>query len=250
MIIDFIQGDKKLKVDLAKPIDISIPIKNGSDNPNCYYAEEVKFTTIRSGDFIGSVAEGGSVNYQQVRITPHGNGTHTETYGHLSKDKTATVSTLIKSVHSLAELITIKPRKGENGDLVIRYEDYIKLKASHTDALIIRSLPNESSKLNRQYSGCNPPYLDHKIAEHLNQSGVKHLLVDLPSIDKEVDQGQLLAHRAFWGLPKRTRKECTITELIYVDNEIKDGLYLVNLQVINLELDASPSRPVLFKPIE
>ena len=74
----------------------------------------------------------------------------------------------------------------------------------------------------------------------------QHLLLDLPSVDREEDAGQLLAHHAFWQYPAQPRREATITELIFVPNEIADGLYLLNIQITSLELDASPSKPVLY----
>ena len=77
--------------------------------------------------------------------------------------------------------------------------------------------------------------------------GVKHLLIDLPSVDKEIDGGALLAHRAFWEYPEKTNLERTITELIYVKNSILDGLYLLNLQISSFENDACPSKPVLYE---
>jgi kynurenine formamidase len=88
--------------------------------------------------------------------------------------------------------------------------------------------------------------LHHEAAKYLVERGVQHLLLDLPSVDREEDGGQLLAHRAFWQYPEAVRKHCTITELIYVPNEIKDGFYLLNLQTASFDLDVSPSRPVLF----
>ena len=39
----------------------------------------------------------------------------------------------------------------------------------------------------------------------------------------------------------------TITEMIYVSDEIRDGLYLMDLNVTNFSADASPSRPLLYK---
>jgi hypothetical protein len=42
------------------------------------------------------------------------------------------------------------------------------------------------------------------------------------------------------------RLGATITELIYVSEEVTDGLYVLNLQVPNLRTDAVPSRPILF----
>jgi hypothetical protein len=38
----------------------------------------------------------------------------------------------------------------------------------------------------------------------------------------------------------------TITELIFVPNEVKDGPYLLNLQTAAFENDATPSRPVIY----
>jgi hypothetical protein len=78
------------------------------------------------------------------------------------------------------------------------------------------------------------------------ESGIRHLLLDLPSVDREEDGGQLLAHKAFWQYPHNTRTDATITEMVYVPNELRDGLYLLNLQTISLDLDASPSKPVVY----
>jgi len=41
----------------------------------------------------------------------------------------------------------------------------------------------------------------------------------------------------------------TITEMIFVPNKIKDGNYLLQLQVINFSGDAAPSRPIIY-PLE
>ena len=69
--------------DPAAPLDISLPLAPGNDQVNCFWAEPVQFDTIRVGSFVGSVALGGSTNYQRLHVTPHGNGTHTECYGHI-----------------------------------------------------------------------------------------------------------------------------------------------------------------------
>ena len=45
---------------------------------------------------------------------------------------------------------------------------------------------------------------------------------------------------------KDARFNCTITEMIYVNEEIHDGSYLLNLQFASFENDASPSKPVLY----
>ena len=98
-----------------------------------------------------------------------------------------------------------------------------------------------------QYSNTNPPYLLEEAAIYLREKGIKHLLIDLPSVDKEKDDGKLLAHKAFWDYPKNPRLLTTITELIYVPNKIKDGSYILNLMIASFHNDAAPSKPVLYK---
>jgi hypothetical protein len=78
------------------------------------------------------------------------------------------------------------------------------------------------------------------------------LLIDLPSVDREEDEGKLLAHKAFWNVKDVNNLNtdaclnCTITEMIYVNNEVQDGSYILNLQIASFENDASPSKPVLY----
>lgn len=250
MIIQLPFSNRIYHADLGKPHDISLPLQAGDGNPNCYRAEAVKMETIRSGSFVGSVQEGGSVNYQKLSLTPHGNGTHTECYGHISADG-ATINQCLTDFHFLAELISVAPDWKEYGDFVItRKSVQEKLKNTSVQAVIIRTLPNFDSKRSANYSGANPPYLDHEAAAYLVELGVRHLLIDLPSVDRESDGGKLLAHKAFWQFPERIRKNATITELVYVPDEVEDGLYLLALHIISLAMDASPSKPVLYNLAE
>ena len=75
-------------------------------------------------------------------------------------------------------------------------------------------------------------------------------------MDKEKDEGKLLSHKAFWNvtdvnnLNADARLHCTITEMIYVADEVKDGSYLLNLQIASFENDASPSKPILYTIIK
>jgi arylformamidase len=248
MIVRFSHNNQQYKADLSKPLDISLPLNHGAGNPNCYWAEPVRFETIRSGNFVGSVLEGGSVNYQKLIITPHGNGTHTECYGHISSEANATINRSLKHFHFIAQLISVLPERTGSEDSIITLHQ-VKAKINHTNiqAVVLRTLPNNDTKRTQQYSGTNPPYIDPALTQYFASVGVDHLLVDLPSLDREVDHGQLLAHKAFWNLEGTIRKGCSVTELIFVDNSSPDGLYLLNLQIASLEMDASPSKPVLYK---
>lgn len=244
-------------IDLSKPIDISIPIRAGNENVNAFYADTVKIEPYRSGDFVGDVSQGGSVNYRNIFFNPHGNGTHTECVGHISKEWHS-INQCLKQFWFLATVITITPLEQENGDKVITEEivtpfvNNIPSKLTEDrriipQALVVRTIPNDSSKLNRQYSGTNPPYFHYKAIEKIITSGIDHLLTDLPSVDREQDKGKLLAHSAFWNYPQQPQLHRTITEMVYVNNEVKDGLYLLNLQIASFENDASPSKPILYK---
>ena len=107
-------------------------------------------------------------------------------------------------------------------------------------------MPNSKKKLEKNYTGTNPCYVDFEFIQRLNNSEVKHLLIDMPSVDREIDGGKLSAHKAYWQIDKDIAMDKTITEMIYVDNDIQDGLYLLNLQTISVDIDASPSKPIIY----
>ena len=248
----FPHAGRTYSYDPAAPIDISLPLAPGAEQVNCFWAEPVQFDTIRVGSFVGSVALGGSTNYQRVHLTPHGNGTHTECYGHISPDPAITLNQCLRRFLFVARLVSVAPRPQPNGDLVVMLADVQAALASHTDrsipeALVLRTLPNAEAKRHRQYSGTNPIYTEPALAHFLVENNVQHFLLDLPSVDREEDAGQLLAHHAFWQYPVQPRRDATITELIFVPDEVTDGLYLLNIQITSLELDASPSKPVLYQ---
>ena len=72
-------------------------------------------------------------------------------------------------------------------------------------AMVIRTLPNDTDKMRRDYTDTTPPYLSREAAEFLVARGIEHLVVDLPSIDRSHDEGRLTAHRVFFGLPGGSR---------------------------------------------
>ena len=244
MIAHITHKNKEFKVNLSKPIDISIPLKNGTDNPNAWYVPPVKMEAVKMGDWVGEVKKGGSVNFFNIYFNPHGHGTHTECVGHISKDKES-INDSVKTFFFLSQLISVEPI-ALKGDSIITKESIEENFDEECEAIIIRTLPNSTEKLNKHYSNTNPPFLQEEAAIYLREKGIKHLLIDLPSVDKEEDRGILAAHHAFWDFPKNTRFDCSITELIFVPSEIKDGNYLLNLTFAPFDNDASPSRPTLY----
>jgi kynurenine formamidase len=247
-------ADRPFKVNLHRPIDISIAYSSNSDALRAWYLGPLKIEAVRTEQFLGSVAEGGSVNFRNITFNPHGHGTHTECVGHIAKT-VYSVNAELKEFFAFAALSTYSPKKPDScsewmapDDLVID-DDLLSMIPRHKglDALIIRTLPNDQDKLHRNYSSTNPPYLTESCMKGIVDLGIRHLLIDLPSVDRELDGGKLRCHHLFWEHPANTRHDKTITELIYVPDEVEDGLYLLELQVAPFENDASPSRPVLYK---
>jgi arylformamidase len=244
-------NNQSFVVDLSKPIDISLPLNTGVNTVSAFYIPPVVIEPIRIGNFVGSVNEGGACNVNNITFNPHGNGTHTECVGHISKEDYFIRDSLTQYFFK-ALLVSIEPEKEENGDLVITQKQIESVVKGAYDfkALIIRTLPNTEAKETKNYSGTNPAYLHHEAAKYIRKLGIEHLLLDLPSVDREDDGGKLSAHHEFWNYPSAPRLNATITELIYVESSIPDGDYLLNLQFIGIENDASPSRPLLFKLLQ
>lgn len=237
-------GQKEYTIDLDKPMSIGIPLNPFEDGPTCFYADQPAATPITSGDFIGRVSDGAPVNFYELHLVPHGNGTHTECIGHISVEFEK-VNRLVPNPFFLTELISVKPEL-MNGDLVIT-DNLLKDKISQeSQALIIRTKPNTGDKKFKNYTETNPPYLTTDAMKLVAELDYKHLLLDLPSVDKEKDEGAVAAHKIFWNFNGEKRLNKTITEMIFVPDEIEDGLYILNLKLSNISLDAVPSEPVLY----
>ena len=185
------------------------------------------------------------MNFRDITFNPHGHGTHTECLGHITHD-IHSVDACFRNIPSLmpCSLVTLTPQE-VGGDQVLDEVLLDNVNVTLGEAVAIRTVPNGNDKRTRAWSNTNPPYFSAAFMNRLVQSNVKHLLVDLPSVDKEVDGGRLEAHHAFWRVPDHPRHGCTITELIHVPDSAPDGLYLLNLQVAPMDNDAAISRPVL-----
>lgn len=236
---------KTFEADLRHPLDISIPLDPERPGPNAFYAPAFRTEAVQAGDFIGDTRLGGVVNFKNVFINPHGNGTHTECLGHISKEPLH-IHHCLRAFHFPARLVTVLPQRLDNGDRVITEAQITQALDPVLPALILRTQPNGEDKGERSWSGTNPPYLSEAAAQAIAGAGVEHLLLDLPSVDREEDEGRLAAHKAFWGYPSAPRTAATITEMAYIPDHIPDGVYLLNLQIASFVLDVSPSKPVLY----
>ncbi len=236
---------KNYKIDFTKPIDISIAIDVSKQNVNAWYVDGPK---IFPEDFEGQkikVSEGAAVNFNNIEFNPHSHITHTECAGHITEE-VHSVNQNLNQYFFLSEVVTIAPTQIEDDFVITKKQLQFVLGNKKRDAIVIRTLPNLADKKSAQYSNTNPPYILEEAVIYLREKGIKHLLIDLPSVDRESDEGKLLSHNAFWNTAGKLRLDATITEFIFVPNTVEDGTYFLNLMIAPFENDASPSKPILY----
>ena len=269
MILSIQFNDRKFTVDTDDGTSLAIPMDFEGPQPNHFGAPKASKSPIKLGGFVGDTTGGGSCNVDSISLTPHCNGTHTETVGHIVDDDifighglqslmTATVVTLQPVASNVAadQGDDYRPALGNTDKVITRknLEDSLSGFANApTDALIIRTHSDESKRTVAYNEDNYPAFLTVQAMEWIVAQGISHLLLDLPSVDRMYDDGLLTNHHLFWKVKEgshkigaNTNQDKTITEMIFVPSAIRDGLYLLNLQVPALGTDAAPSNPVVF----
>lgn len=241
MILNYNQGEKDLAADLSKGIVIGVDVQRG-EGVTSFDIAHADYKVYRDGDFVGSKNSGGPCNLETITFTPHGNSTHTECLGHISLTPYF-VHDCIEDQFQLAALVSLSPSE-DNGSLDFSSLDWDGLK--ECSALVIRTLPNSSDKKSKNYSGKKAPYISTGDMKRIVEHGIKHLIIDLPSVDPEWDGGALAAHHVFWNYPSNPRTDCSITEFAYIDSTVSDGQFILKLNISPFVSDAAPSRPVLY----
>jgi arylformamidase len=258
-------GGREVGVDLSRPVSLAVELDFAGPQPRHFGAPRASAQPFEAPGFAGAVVRGASCNCDVISLIPHCNGTHTECVGHLTRER-LDASRVAPLGLQPALLVTVDPESAgaEGSDPEPRASDLLVTRRAlerawlsaapfEARALIVRTRPNRADKRLHDYSAETPPYLTREAAGLLVERGIVHLVVDLPSIDRSRDEGRLTAHRVFFGLPpgatalaQATRPDATITELAFVPEEVRDGAYLLELQVPALGGDAVPSRPLLY----
>lgn len=255
-------GKNKAEVDFSKGKDISIPLFFNGDQPNTYNVNKATSNAYKDGQFTGDTRKGGPCNFETYNLTPHCNGTHTECVGHITKERVSILNSLQEEM-IFSSLITVEPTVSDEKytpeltaeDLVITKQELeTKIKpvdSNFLQGLIIRTLPNSEDKKQRNYMKEPSSFFTIEAMHYIVELGIKHLLVDTPSVDRLFDDGILSAHNIFWETKEKklnvNASKKTITEMIFVPDTIKDGKYLLNLQFAPFVADAAPSRPIVYK---
>ena len=270
----------KFQCELSKARSIAIELNFLGAQPQHFGAPPAKRSPLQLGSYLGSTKAGGSCNCDVLEMIPHCNGTHTETVGHIVDEDVEIGRALLQPV-LLAAIVTVAPvsagqsndsyRPGfGDADQVVTAENLERTVLKAVDfarekphALIVRTIPNSTDKCTRAYARdspnaaeSSPPFFSIEAMKLILDMGVDHLLVDTPSVDRMYDDGLLTNHHLFWNVPERSHDlnmdawcQKTITEMIFVDDDIPDGLYGLSLQVPAFLCDAAPSRPIIF-PLE
>lgn len=248
---------KTYRADLFHPESLAIPLLFNGAQPGFFGAASASAKPFEGHNFVGDTGLGGSCNVADIRLVPHCNGTHTENAGHIVRTDFPVNASVGQGLMA-ALLISVTPGPDKAGDQIISAESVSDEVADQNlddvAALIVRTLPNSPSKKSMIYDDKHaPPYISKDAMGYIVGKAFRHLLVDLPSIDRMHDQGMLANHRRFWNVAAgsteagpETRMDRTVTEMIFVDDGVEDGLYLLDLQVPAWHSDAAPSNPVLY----
>ncbi len=243
MKIFILKDYKNYVANLAKPIDLSRPL-GGENAVKAWYVSNVKMQPAQIDEWVGSVKEGASVNFFDIKFNPHGNGTHTECFGHISKEKES-VNQQFSEFHSFAYLLHLQPIETKNGKIItLKSLQEKNIEEWDFESIIIKT---GNYPPGHDFSNTDPAYFEPELMAFLKEKDMRHFLTDLPSVDREKDDGKLLAHKAFWDFPDSPRKGCTISELLQIPEGLEEGKYLLNLQTAPFENDAAPSRPLVFR---
>ena len=256
-------GDAKIVIDPEAWRELALPLLFHGEQPQAFFLPRAASAPVRAGSFVGSVAEGGAVNCAALSMTPHGNGTHTESQGHVTR-QIIPVGPLAPASWLGATALSVRAERlgdtaedyayGDPDDRVVTRaalmsaHDALPAPPGPIAALIISVDPEGADPQTTVHSGQRPAYFTTEAMAWIVAQGIDHLLCSLPSVDREEDQGALPNHRAFWRLapgattPNPDTLHKTITELI--DPRVAaPGHHLLDLHIPRWDTDAAPSRP-------
>lgn len=268
----------------GKPIRISCPteFQHQDQQPNAFAQPPAKAEKIIDVETKGDVTNG--VRCDRVTFIPHCHGTHTECAGHITKEPIP-VSAFVEGHEAKphhAILITVEPEKYSDemtdsyshaavGDFMITRKsiEAAILRAATQETLLAASAVIVRCRHDNYTEGpankfSSFPYYSKEAIKFIRDH-FSHHLTNLPSIDRERDGGTVPNHRRFFKVPK-DKKSATLfnasgkieehykrtnTEMCFIPADVKDGAYVVHLQLLNnWDLDAAPSAPVIFEAEE
>lgn len=273
LTIALAQQQYHINTDFGHSLAIAVDFHHSKNQPNHFNALPALASPMQAAGFIGDTEQGGSCNVNELTLNPHCNGTHTETIAHICDNSNAlaiSISALELPPLMPCPLISITPVAATDcedqyspsflpQDKVIDRAQLEKQLVLYLDqqlqCLAVRTLPNNNDKCQAHYNESNqPPFFTRDAVLLLNERGIEHLILDIPSLDRLNDEGLLTCHHLFWQVMEGSHQPSpnslinkTITEMAYIDNTIIDGFYFISLQTPAFINDAAPSRPMLYQ---
>jgi kynurenine formamidase len=264
-------GGQRVRVALDRGVSLAIPVEFNGSGPRHFGAPPPSSQPWATKGFSGSVASGASVNCATLTLIPQCQMTHTESVAHLTREPGDAWRVVPRGMlPAVVVSVTPEPARetSESTDPQPWGTDTLitqrrlraawpgvqpKLTGFEPVAAIIRTLPNDPSKRTRDYTDLVPPYFTREAVNWLVEKRIEHLVLDVPSLDRTHDEGHLVGHRVFFGLPARSqargdaaRSRATITELAFVPDEVRDGPCVLMLAVPAIGGDAVPSQPIVY----
>ena len=254
MEIVFKHSNNSYKINQSSGKSLSIPYYYNGDQPSFYNADKGSAKPMEQNGFIGLVKDKAGCNVMNINQNIHCTGTHTECAGHIMSDSIS-INDVLNHEYYLTELISVSSisalETNEKYHVSFSKEDRVITKGmiegkipEIASGLIIRTLPNLLSKMNQKYDTTNTIFFTKEAIKYIADCKIRHLVVDMPTIDKYDDDGKLGNHHLFFENNPPYKK--TITEMAYIGNEIMDGSYLMTIEIPPMVLDAAPSRPFIF----
>lgn len=247
-------------IDYNQSVRLSARIDLSSNLINIYGGVPASQEPLTYGSHIASVSHGGACNASQIHFIPHCHGTHTECVGHILSE-VYNVADINFEPFIAATFIRVTPQRINT--TTEKYNAY----ANNNDYVITRAAIDNSLRFfSEDYSqaliiavdatdwlpdGTSAPYFTLEAMARIVSLGVRHLLVDIPSIDRLHDGGRMDNHRCFWGISEnldvnQERGSCSVTEMIRVPQDISEGHYFLSVHLPDITGDALPSMPMLF----
>ena len=159
-------NSKEYFISSKNAVDLSIQNNFSGNAPTFYNASQPSNKPLISKNFIGDVKQGGSCNVSVVSLNIHCTGTHTECEGHVN-DSNVSIVDICPIGLIPALLITVEPELTSatdesyhvdwDGELVITKQSIQKKMHQSHSALIIRTIPNDRSKISRNYDKIRAP---------------------------------------------------------------------------------------------
>ncbi len=257
---------KRFRLGEPKAVSRQVLFEPEAKASNAFHLPVINAKTVEfEGQFIGDVKRGGSCNVDILSYVPHGI-THIETAAHIlsPESKPPFVDDIpLRHLSGIVYLIDLtQPVRGAGDELgsgpgqQVPWEAVEKKLRHNSLPISMLAIKTRSSLLQEDYdfSGKNFLSISAQAAKgiHDYKYPITCLLLDLPSIDPETDEGKLLAHRSYFGLPLtgykgKDREKRALVELAWFSG-FEEGYYYADITPPRFHTNAVTTG-IVFRPL-